>query len=68
MSRPAVVKHLRILRSANLITVRRQGRERIHALSPAPLKTVQGWLAKFEAFWDEKLENLKKDVEEEACR
>jgi DNA-binding transcriptional ArsR family regulator len=68
MSRPAVIKHLRILRSADLITVRRQGRERIHALNPAPLKSVQRWLAKFEAYWDEKLENLKKDVEEEARR
>ncbi len=65
MSRPAVIKHLRVLRTAKLITVRRRGRERIQTLNPAPLKTVRGWLSKFEAFWDEKLENLKKQVEQE---
>src|ERR1700724_2010091 len=46
MSRPAVIKHLRVLRSAKLVTVRRRGRERIHALNPTPLKTVQDWLSK----------------------
>lgn len=65
MSRPAVIKHLRVLRSAKLVTVRQRGRERIHVLNPTPLKTVQGWLSKFEVFWDEKLENLKKQVERE---
>jgi hypothetical protein len=48
-----------------LVTVRQRGRERIHVLNPTPLKTVQGWLSKFEVFWDEKLENLKKQVERE---
>src|SRR5260370_30199339 len=65
MSRPAVIKHLRVLRTAKLVTVRRCGRERIHTLNPTPLKTVQGWLSKFEVFWDEKLENLRKQVEGE---
>jgi DNA-binding transcriptional ArsR family regulator len=65
MSRPAVIKHLRVLRSAKLVIVRQRGRERIHVLNPTPLKTVQGWLSKFEVFWDEKLENLKKQVEQE---
>lgn len=46
MSRPAVIKHLRVLRSAKLVTVRQRGREHIHALNPAPLKAVQGWLSK----------------------
>ena len=51
--------------ASKLVTVRRRGRERIHALNPTTLKTVQGWLSKFEVFWDEKLENLKKQVERE---
>ncbi len=42
MSRPAVIKHLRVLRAANLINVRRRGRESIHSLNPAPLKAVHG--------------------------
>lgn len=65
MSRPAVIKHLRVLRAANLISVRRRGRESIHSLNPTPLKTVHGWLSKFEGFWGEKLENLKQQVEKE---
>jgi DNA-binding transcriptional ArsR family regulator len=45
ISRPAVIKHLRILRSANLIAVWRRGRERIQCLNPEPLATVEGWLS-----------------------
>src|SRR6266478_5058416 len=65
MSRPAVIKHLRVLRTVKLVTVRRRGRERIYTLNPTPVKTVQGWLSKFEVFWDENLENLRKQVEGE---
>jgi DNA-binding transcriptional ArsR family regulator len=44
VSRPAVVKHLRVLRFANLICVRRRGRERIHCLNRKPLASVEAWL------------------------
>jgi len=65
ISRPAVVKHLRVLRSANLISVRQSGRERIQCLNPVPLKKVDAWLARFEAFWDGSLQRLKRQLENE---
>ena len=45
VSRPAVVKHLRVLRFAKLISVRREGRERIQCLNPKPLTSVEAWLS-----------------------
>ena len=63
MSRPAVIKHLRVLRSANLVVVRRRGRERIHHLNAAPLRAVEDWLSRFEMFWENSLQKLKRQVE-----
>jgi len=63
MTRPAVAKHLNILREGGLVRVRKQGRERLHRLQPEALKTVSEWLSFFDQFWDEKLANLKQAVE-----
>jgi DNA-binding transcriptional ArsR family regulator len=63
MSRPAVAKHLGVLREGGLIEVEAKGRERIHRLRPEALKTVSDWLSFYSQFWDEKLENLKQAVE-----
>ncbi|NQY13300.1 MAG: winged helix-turn-helix transcriptional regulator [Henriciella sp.] len=63
MTRPAVAKHLNILREGGLVRVRKQGRERLHRLQPEALKTVSEWLSFFDQFWDEKLANLKQSVE-----
>jgi DNA-binding transcriptional ArsR family regulator len=63
MTRPAVAKHLAILREGRLITVEAVGRERINKLNPAALKTVQDWLNYFDRFWDDRLEKLKQVVE-----
>ena len=64
MTRPAVAKHLAILKDGDLITVEAIGRERINKLNPAALKTAQDWLQHFDHFWDERLEKLKHAVEE----
>ena len=49
MSRQAVSKHLAILEAANLIAVRRRGREKLHYLNPVPLaQMVRRWIGKFE--------------------
>ena len=41
---PAVSQHLKVLREAGVVTVRREGRRRIYALKPAALVEVAGWL------------------------
>ena len=63
VSRPAISKHLRVLRQAHLVRTHRVGRQRLFELSPGPLKTVDVWLSRYRAFWQKELSNLKHFVE-----
>ena len=63
-SRPAISKHLRLLRSVGLVVTRRDGTARICELNARPLRAVNDWLQDYEAFWRESLGNLKRYVEE----
>jgi DNA-binding transcriptional ArsR family regulator len=63
-SRPAISKHLRLLRSAGLVATRKKGTARICELNGEPLRVVSEWLREYETFWDAKLNNLKRYVEE----
>src|SRR5437879_5503536 len=65
ISRPAISKHLRILRRAHLVEERRKGRHRMYQLNPEPLKSVDAWLEQYRSFWSASLANLKSFVEEE---
>jgi len=47
ISRPAVSRHLRVLRECGLVTVEARGRERWCSLDPAPLAELERWLARF---------------------
>ena len=58
LSQPTVSQHLQVLRLAGLVTERRQGRHRLYAAQPAELAEVAGWLAKYRAFWSERLDAL----------
>ena len=62
-SRPAISKHLRLLRSAGLVASHRDGTSRICELNAKPLLAVSDWLHDYSAFWDESLHNLKNHVE-----
>ena len=64
-SRPAVSRHLRILREAGLVVAEQHGREWRYSLDPAPLAEVtQQCFAQFAPLWEETLANLKRQVEE----
>jgi DNA-binding transcriptional ArsR family regulator len=63
-SRPAISKHLRLLRGAGLVVTRKKGTASICELNGKPLRAVDEWLRGYEAFWDENLRNLKHYVEE----
>src|SRR6266700_1637780 len=65
ISRPAISKHLRILRRAHLVEERREGRHRMYQLNPEPLKSVDSWLQQYRQFWSASLANLKSFVEAE---
>jgi len=63
VSRPAVSKHLRILRQARLVSERKDGRQRICTLRADPLRNVETWLAEYRTFWQQGLRRLAKHVE-----
>src|SRR5262245_24989039 len=63
VSRPAVSKHLRLLRAASLVQEEKIGRQRVYRLSPQPLAEVDQWLARYRMFWAARLMDLKEYVE-----
>ncbi len=49
MTRQAVAKHLTILEEANLVSWKRQGREKLHFINPVPINEIaERWISKFE--------------------
>ena len=64
-SRPAISRHLRVLRSVGLVVTRQDGTARICALNAVPLRAVSDWLSDYEMFWKETLGGLKQYVEED---
>jgi DNA-binding transcriptional ArsR family regulator len=68
VSRPAISRHLRLLRRARLVRERREGRRRIYELTPDPLKVVDSWLSSYRKFWEMNLADLKAFVETEHAR
>jgi len=57
---PAVSQHLRVLKSAGLISERREGTRRYYRARPEGLADVRAFL---DGFWDDKLQALKREVE-----
>ena len=64
-SRPAISKHLRMLRAVGLVATTQKGTARICALNAQPLRAVSDWISDYEAYWGNTLQSLKRYVEEE---
>jgi DNA-binding transcriptional ArsR family regulator len=62
-SRPAISKHLRVLREARLVHDVAKGRERVYEMDPVPLQTLAGWLDGYRSFWQSSLAQLKRNLE-----
>lgn len=60
VSRPAVSRHLRVLKEAGLVRERREGRLRLYRADPAPLAELREWL---ERYWDDRLDALREVAE-----
>jgi DNA-binding transcriptional ArsR family regulator len=64
MTRFGVMKHLRILEEAGLVTVRRVGREKHHFLNPVPIRLIHDrWIEKYTGHHAGALADLKRDLE-----
>jgi DNA-binding transcriptional ArsR family regulator len=64
MTRQAVAKHLAVLEEANLVSSKRQGREKLHFINPVPINAIaERWISKFERPRLAALSDLKKALE-----
>src|SRR5882724_3795898 len=63
MSRPAISKHVRLLRSAGLVMIQESAATRLCELNANPLRAVDDWLRDYDAFWHDSLRSLKRHVE-----
>ena len=64
MTRFGVMKHLRVLEDAGLVTTRRRGREKLHFLNPVPIRLVHDrWVSKYAEPWAATLTGLKRELE-----
>src|SRR5437588_2916140 len=64
MTRFGVMKHLRVLEAANLVTTRRAGRRKLHFLNPVPIRLIHDrWISKYAEPWVGGMADLKHDLE-----
>ena len=59
VSRPAVSRHLRVLRETGVVASREDGRRRIYSLRPESLDEIGQWVAKYRSFWAQRLNALE---------
>jgi uncharacterized protein YndB with AHSA1/START domain len=66
MTRFGVMKHLRVLEEAGLVTTKKRGREKLHFLNPVPIRLVHDrWVSKYAEPWAAALSGLKTTLEED---
>jgi DNA-binding transcriptional ArsR family regulator/uncharacterized protein YndB with AHSA1/START domain len=66
MTRFGVMKHLKVLEEAGLVTTKKRGREKLHFLNPVPIRLVHDrWVSKYAEPWVATLSALKQQIEEE---
>ncbi len=64
LSRFAVMQHLKVLEEANLVIVRREGRQRFNHLNAVPIRQIyERWVSRFEGHWAGALISLKDMLE-----
>lgn len=62
ISRPAVSRHLRVLREAELVHSRVDGQRRMYALDPRPLAELDAWLQPYRRLWAQRLDALDTEI------
>jgi DNA-binding transcriptional ArsR family regulator len=65
LSQPGVSKHLRVLRDAGLVKVRRDAQRRWYELRTEPLQELDAWLEPYRAFWSGRLDDLEQHLDKE---
>jgi len=68
MSLPAVMKHVRVLEHAGLVSQRKMGRTRRCQLAAQPLKDAEEWLSHYRVFWERQFDALERFLKEEETK
>jgi DNA-binding transcriptional ArsR family regulator len=63
MHQPGVSRHLKVLRDAGLVEVRRDAQRRIYRLRAEPLMELDAWLEPYRAHWAGRLDALERHLE-----
>ncbi len=63
-SQPGVSKHLRVLREAGLVSVRRDAQRRWYTIRPEPLIEIDAWLQPYRRLWAKRLDALERHLNE----
>jgi DNA-binding transcriptional ArsR family regulator len=62
MHQPGVSRHLKVLRDAGLVEVRRDAQRRLYRLRPEPLMELDTWLEPYRAEWKDRLDSLERHL------
>jgi DNA-binding transcriptional ArsR family regulator len=65
VTRPAVSRHLRVLRETGLVRARGEAQRRVYSLDPAPLAELDEWLDRYRGFWGQRLDALETQLRRE---
>jgi len=63
ISQPGMSRHLRVLREAGLVRVRRERQHRFYSLRTERLAEVDAWISKYRGFWETELDSLESYLE-----
>ena len=63
LSQPGTSKHLRVLREAGLVRVRRDAQRRWYELRPEPLAEMDEWLTPYRWMWEDRLDALERHLD-----
>ncbi|HEY5319896.1 MAG TPA: metalloregulator ArsR/SmtB family transcription factor [Galbitalea sp.] len=62
IARPGVSRHLRVLREAGLVEVRKDAQRRVYSLQPRPMAELDEWLGHYRAMWQQRMDALHTEV------
>jgi DNA-binding transcriptional ArsR family regulator len=66
LSQPGVSRHLRVLREASLVGVRRDGQRRWYELKAEPIGEIDAWIEPYRRYWAERLDGLEDHLDKKA--
>src|SRR5262245_44720617 len=67
LPQPAVSKHLGVLKQVGLVSVSKEGQQRVYSLNADRLRPVHDWVSRFERHWERQLDRVRARAEQRAA-